>query len=112
MSKNDKKCKTILSRCWTEKGEKSGSSCDDKTTEEKEAWQVERCTDLQTSSRLPPSGRMEAARTWVLRVPWLPHLLDLGKVISSPLCYVTRLFSPSELTREKEFHKSLSLFMN
>lgn len=26
MSKNDRKCKTILSRCWTEKGEKSGSS--------------------------------------------------------------------------------------
>ena len=78
MSKKDKKIKTILSRRWTEKGEKSGSNCDDKTTEEKEAWQVERCTDLQTSSRLPPSGRMEAARTWVLRVPWLHLRLIVG----------------------------------
>ena len=86
-------------------------SCNDKTTEEKEAWQVERCADLQTLSRLPPSGRMEAVRTRVLTVLWLPHLPHLGKVIFSSLCYVTRLFSPSELIREKEFCKTISLFM-
>lgn len=67
----------------------SASSCEHKVREKTLAQQVEPGTEAAASSRLPPSGRMEAARTRGGHGPRvalrLTHLRGLRSVVPSSL---------------------------
>lgn len=91
MSRNDKKCKAILSRGLTEKGgriivpREFGSSREHKRAEEKVARRVKHNPSIQplTTTSKQRNGGEEV--TGADRVLVLTHLSGLGRIISPPL---------------------------